>query len=77
MQYAGWNLAGTIYSRGCVVGKSVYGQCAQFCTCTSLISRAMVFGLGMRLHVHMRTRLENGILHNEQQSGQRRLEASN
>ena len=29
----------------------------------------MVFGLGMRLHVCMRTRLENGVLHNGQQSG--------
>ena len=29
----------------------------------------MVFGLGMRLHVRMRTRLENGVLRNGQQSG--------
>ena len=29
----------------------------------------MVFGLGMRLHVHMRTTLENGVLHNGQQPG--------
>ena len=29
----------------------------------------MVFGLGTRLHVHMRTRLENGVLSNGQQSG--------
>ena len=29
----------------------------------------MVFGLGMKLHVRMRTRLENGVLRNGQQSG--------
>ena len=29
----------------------------------------MVFGLGTRLHVRMRTRLENGVLRNGQQSG--------
>ena len=29
----------------------------------------VVFDLGTRLHVRMRTRLENGVLHNEQQSG--------
>ena len=29
----------------------------------------MVFGLGARLHVRMRTRLENGVLRNGQQSG--------
>ena len=28
----------------------------------------MVFGLGTRLRVHMRTKLENGVLHNKQQS---------
>ena len=28
----------------------------------------MVFGLGTRLHVRMRTRLENGVLRNGQQS---------
>ena len=27
----------------------------------------MVFGLGTRLRVHMRTKLENGVLHNGQQ----------
>ena len=27
----------------------------------------VVFGLGMRLRVRMRTKLENGVLHNEQQ----------
>ena len=27
----------------------------------------VVFGLGTRLHVRMRTKLENGVLHNEQQ----------
>ena len=29
----------------------------------------VVFGLGMRLHVCMRTRLGNGVLRNQQQSG--------
>ena len=35
----------------------------------SLIPRPMivVFGLGTRLHVHMHTKLENGILRNGQQ----------
>ena len=46
-------------------------QCAQFRMCTSLVPRAMtvVFGLGTRLHVRMRTRLENGVLRNGQQLG--------
>ena len=37
--------------------------------CTSLTSRLMivVFGLGTRLRVHMRTKLENGVLSNGQQ----------
>ena len=41
----------------------------QFRLCTSLASRPMtvVFGLGTRLHVRMRTKLENGILSNGQQ----------
>ena len=29
----------------------------------------MVFGLGTRLHVHMHTTLESGVLHNGQQAG--------
>ena len=29
----------------------------------------MVIGLGMRLNVHMRTRLENGVLRNRQRPG--------
>ena len=29
----------------------------------------MVIGMGTRLHVRMRARLENGILHNRQVSG--------
>ena len=29
----------------------------------------VVFGLGTRLHVHMRTTIENGTLHNRQQPG--------
>ena len=38
---------------------------------TSLAPRPMtvVFGLGTRLGVHMRTTLENGVLHNEELSG--------
>ena len=41
----------------------------QFCLCTSVVPRLMsvVFGLGTRLHVHMHTKLENGVLHNGQQ----------
>ena len=37
--------------------------------CTSLASRPMtvVFGLGTRLRVRMRTKLENGVLSNAQQ----------
>ena len=40
-----------------------------FRLCTSLASRLMtvVFGLGTRLHVRMRTKLENGVLSNGQQ----------
>ena len=36
---------------------------------TSVIPRPMsvVFGLGMRLHMRMCTKLENGVLHNGQQ----------
>ena len=36
---------------------------------TSLVPRPMimVFGLGTRLHLHRYTKIENGILHNEQQ----------
>ena len=38
--------------------------------CTSLVLRPMivVFGLGMRLHVCMRAKLENGVVRNGQQS---------
>ena len=41
----------------------------RFCLCTSLVLRQMivVFGLGMRLYVHVHTKLENGVLHNGQQ----------
>jgi len=44
---------------------------SQFQVCTNLAPRPMtvVFGLGMRLHVRMRTTLENGVLHNGQQPG--------
>ena len=37
---------------------------------TRLVPRPMimVFGLGMRLHVYMRTTLENGVLRNGQQA---------
>ena len=40
-----------------------------FRLCTSLVPRPMValFGLGTRLHVRMRTKLENGVLRNGQQ----------
>ena len=40
-----------------------------FRLCTSLASRPMtvVFCLGTRLHVHMHTKLENGVLSNRQQ----------
>ena len=40
-----------------------------FRLCTSLASRPMtvVFGLGTRLRVHMRTKFENGVLSNGQQ----------
>ena len=41
----------------------------RFRLCTSLASRSMtmVFGLGTRLRVRMRTKLENGVLSNGQQ----------
>ena len=41
----------------------------RFRVCTSLASRPMtvVFGLGTRLRVRMRTKLENGVLSNGQQ----------
>ena len=41
----------------------------RFRLCTSLASRpmTMVFGLGTRLHVHMCTQLENGVLSTAQQ----------
>ena len=43
----------------------------RFHMCTSLAPRPMtvVFGLGMRLHVCMRTTLQNGVLCNRQQPG--------
>ena len=45
---------------------------SRFHVCTSLAPRPMtvVFGLGTRLRVRMRTRLENGVLSNGQQPGQ-------
>ena len=41
---------------------------ARFPVCTSLTPRPMtvVFGMGTRQRVRMRTRLENGVLRNEQ-----------
>ena len=51
---------------------TVHGQRARdFGVSNSLVPRAMtvVFGLGTRLHVRMRTRSENGVLRNGQQSG--------
>ena len=46
-------------------------QRARFCVSTNLVPRAMtvIFGLVMRLHMRMCTRLENGVLRNGQQSG--------
>ena len=43
----------------------------RFHVCTSLVPRPMtvVFGLGTRLRVRMRTTLENGVLRNGQQPG--------
>ena len=42
---------------------------SRFRLCTSLVPRPMimVFGLGTRLHLHMCTTLENGVLRNGQQ----------
>ena len=42
---------------------------SQLRSCTSLVPRPtiMVLGLGMRLHVRMRTKLENDVLRNGQQ----------
>ena len=47
------------------------GTWSQFRVSTSFVPRAVtvVFGLGTRLRVHMRTRLENGVLCNGQQLG--------
>ena len=41
---------------------------SRFRLCTSLVPRPMIvaFDLGTRLHVRMRTRLENGVLRNRQ-----------
>ena len=46
--------------------KTMHVVNSRFCLCTSLIPRPMimVFGLGARLHVHMHTKFENGILLN-------------
>ena len=40
---------------------------SRFRLCTSLIPRPVIFGLETRLHVCMRTKLENGVLCNRQQ----------
>ena len=58
-------------NRPCQPCIQVHGQHARFRVSTSLVPRAMtvVFGMGTRLHVRMRTRLENGVLRNGQQSG--------
>ena len=47
------------------------GQRTRFHVCTSLVPKPMtlVIGLRMRLDVHMRTRLKNGVLRNGQQPG--------
>ena len=44
-------------------------RAVNFRLCTSVVPRPMsvVFGLGTRLRVRMRTKLENGVLHNGQQ----------
>ena len=62
------NLAHCYEKRPCQL--CTLGQLAlDFCLCTSLVPRSMIvlFGLGTRLHVHMRTNLENCILQNGQQ----------
>ena len=43
---------------------------SRFCSYTTLVPRPMlvVFGLGMRLYVHVRTKSENGVLRNGQQT---------
>ena len=45
------------------------GQRARFHVCTSLVPKPMIviIGLGTRLDVRMRTRIENGVLRNGQQ----------
>ena len=54
-------------------GKRPYQLCllvnTQFRMCTSLVPRLMtiVFGMGTRLPMHMRARLENGVQRNRQQ----------
>ena len=52
-------------------GKDGASQHTQFHVCTSLVPKPMtvIIGLGMRLDMRMRTRLENAILHNGQQLG--------
>ena len=49
-------------------GKRLCQPRASFPLCTSVVPRPMnvVFGLGTRLRMRMRTKLENGVLHNEQ-----------
>ena len=51
------------------MGRDRAGYRARFHVCTSLVPKpmTMVIGLGMRLDVHMRTGLENGVLPNGQQ----------
>ena len=50
-----------------VPSRAVVNSWFRFCTSLVLRPMSVVFGLGMRLHVHMCTKLENGILHNGQQ----------
>ena len=54
-----------------VVGQPCLLVDSQFPVCTSLTPRpmTMVFGLGVRLRMHMHTRLQNGVLRNGQQPG--------
>ena len=49
-------------------GKRLCQLRSSFPLCASIVPRSMsvVFGLGTRLRMRMRTKLENGVLHNEQ-----------
>ena len=55
----------------CVVSMRDRSSHARFHACTSLVPKPMtvVNGLGMRLDVHMHTRLKNVVLRNREQPG--------